>query len=127
MTDISPALLELVDAGIEWANENLPDWREHVDPKNFYIMDGERCFLGQYWNSTHPGEVAPEDAYQTASDTYFGVSAGYFRCGELGFTIFLESWFTWDELSAAWQHKFRELGMLEPTNQPQTQSKEPQT
>lgn len=112
MAEISPVLLERVDAGIEWANENIPDWREHVDPKNFSVQDGARCFLAQYWNATHPGEVAPEDAYYTARVAYFGVG-GYIRSAELGFTIGFGGGCTWSELNAAWQHKFRELGLLD--------------
>lgn len=98
--EISPALMERVDAGIEWADENIPDWREHVDPKRIDMGHVHRCFLGQYWHGRYGyGE------FLTAYKAYFQWNSD--RTNELGFTSD-----NYAELNAAWRQKFVELGML---------------
>lgn len=111
-TEISPALMERVDAGLEWANENIQDWEEFVNPKTFDIMSGDRCFLGQYWIGKHKEYYGDDTAYLVARAALLNDSQD--RAAELGFT---RGWTashtsTWTELNEAWQQKFRELGML---------------
>lgn len=103
---VSPALMERVDAGLEWADENIPDWRDYVDPAKLNMGDGELCFLGQYWNGKWGSMGA--HAYYRAARAFFGNDLYdlYERAQKLGFAT--NTWYT--ELNAAWQQKFREIG-----------------
>lgn len=109
--EISPALLERVDAGIEWANENIPDWREFVNPKTVDIFYGDTCFLGQYWNGKHHTE-GDDLGFYYAKESYFGGDGD--RTEALGFSYpWTLSGQNYTTLNAAWQRKFRELGLLD--------------
>lgn len=102
-TRISPVVLERVDAGFEWLDENLPDWRTVV---NFDILDmawEETCILGQYNNAKYG-----DSDFTHAMRAYFqGPSDD--RVVQLGF-LALDLDYT--ELNRAWKVKLRKLGML---------------
>lgn len=108
--DISPALMEKVDAGIEWANENLPDWREFVDPKILDMCNASLCFLGQYWARKYNYLVqqffiAAKELFGTSDELYHNWN----RTDDLGFS----TGGSYTELTAAWRRKFIELGLLD--------------
>jgi len=109
---ITHALMERIDVGIEWANENIPDWREHVDPKTVNIQWGSTCFLGQYWNSKHnPLDLDnDETGYCDALFAFF--DGDIERTELLGFAYQWTMSVSMKELNEAWQLKFRELGLL---------------
>lgn len=100
---ISPELMERVDAGVDWLDENLPNWRSCVDPTILDMRQGDLCVLGQCWKSSHPKSVTP---FSDAHKTYF--KRDWSRTDALGFS-------NWDyyELNAAWQQKFIELDLLD--------------
>lgn len=101
MSTISPALMERVDAGVAWADEHIPGWRNYVDPKKLDMGDAHKCVLGQYWRGFYGyGE------FYTAFLRMF--DSNPYRTEELGFSTSG----SYDELTEAWRQKFRELGML---------------
>lgn len=100
---ISPALMERIDAGIEWANEDIPDWREYVNPNKIDMSDETTCFLGQYWESKYG-----DGAFWSAAGALFPYDWELLKT--LGFISDGESY---RELTAAWRQKFIELGLLD--------------
>jgi|SRR6185295_4810717 len=101
--EISPALMERVDAGYDWAEENIPDWREYVDQANLDMIHADNCFLGQYWkNKFQHLDVAGQ--FYRALGTYFG--GDWERARELGFVHDVDGY---PELTAAWKQKFEEM------------------
>lgn len=101
-------ILERVDAGIEWANENIPDWPEYVNPSIIDIRKGDLCFLGQYWNGKY--KVPVEDQECGFSQAFFSFFRDdWERVEILGFSL---RYGTYEELTAAWRQKFGELGLL---------------
>lgn len=105
--NISPALMERVDAGVEWADENIPDWREYVDSKKLAMDHADRCFLGQYWKNKFQ-DLDVIQPFFRAFGTYF--DSDWDRARDLGFVHDGEGY---PELNRAWQQKFVELGLLD--------------
>lgn len=40
---------EQVNNGVEWLNQNCPDWLDRIDLDSLDIKDGTRCILGQLY------------------------------------------------------------------------------
>lgn len=117
MTDsMSPLMMERIDAGVEFLDENLPDWRELIDPSNVDMNDGARCVLGQYWLAKYPEQFGSHEqdyAYLRARSALFGSFGGAEKASNYGFTVSVrESGYYFHELTTGWRRKFRELGML---------------
>lgn len=96
---ISPATLERVDAGVEWLNENLPDWLQFIDVDLLDLRWEESCVLGQYHLARY-GEAN----FTKILHALFDDDAN--RAVELGF---LDLNFDYRTLNAAWKLKLREL------------------
>lgn len=84
---------ERVASGVEWLDENRPDWVDQINLDKFDIGDGCLCVLGQlygdYWDS-------PLIKKEYEGD-HFG---GDIRAYELGFNIVGTS--QMDELQQEW-------------------------
>lgn len=96
---LSSSVLERVDAGVEWLNDNLPDWRTVV---NFDILDmsrEENCILGQYHDAKYGDSSFDKIIHACFNDNVV-------RAVELGF---LAPDFNYSELNQAWQVKLRKL------------------
>lgn len=106
MQNVAPSVMELVDAGIDWANENIPDWPEYVNRKTLNILDCDLCFLGQYWNGKYPAQ-SNYCGYNAAVQAFF--SGNEDRAAELGFTANIFSGYSTETLNLAWQQKFDEM------------------
>lgn len=100
--NLSPKILEAVDAGVEWLDENLPDWRQYVDPVKLNMGWEESCVLGQYYLARYGWT----NFNKIVNDCFGGDTD---RALALGF---LADW-NYYELDAAWVQKFVELGMLD--------------
>ena len=92
---ISPTILEAVDAGVEWLDENLPDWRQYVDRTKLNMRWEESCVLGQYHLARY-GEAN----FDKILHALFNDDVD--RAVELGF---LSLDFNYYELDAAWVQK----------------------
>lgn len=117
---IQQLLTDRVNAGVQWADENLPGWRIVLNLEEFDIGYGDQCVLGQWWLHVYP-EFPMNTTYTNREDAYFvarRVLSGAFNYSEEidwaiehGFTADGDQYVSAD-LNAAWEKKFRELGML---------------
>lgn len=109
--------IEAVNNGIAWADENIPDWRQHVKSEGFDVNYGDQCFLGQYWNSHNPDlGYHPQDAYYYARRAFsesdiFEEQVDW--SARNGFTSdsYVRTTYNSNELNSVWLDKLRELGL----------------
>lgn len=107
---------EAVENGIRWANEVIPDWHEHVKSEGFDILDGRRCFLGQYWAATSDHEDRGFSPYEAARREYSGHDEflkAWLWALKHGFSAdpHLNTNYTWQQLGDAWVRKLQEKGL----------------
>lgn len=100
---ISPRVMEAVDAGVDWLNENLPDWTRYVDPVQLDMAWQESCVLGQYFMARYGEANFDRIVHALFNDDLD-------RATELGF---LSEYFNYPELNEAWLQKFVELGLID--------------
>lgn len=103
---ISPTILERVDAGADWLNENLPDWRNQINLDVLDLLWEETCILGQYNIAKYN-----DAGFDKALHAYFNNDID--RAVALGF---LSGDFNYTELNAAWRQKITELNNNDENN-----------
>lgn len=47
MSDMFKDAQDAIDLGIEWLDENHPNWLEAIDTKSFHLGDINMCIMGQ--------------------------------------------------------------------------------
>ena len=62
---------ERVAVGVEWLNENYPNWREQIDPARLQMSDPCHCILGQLEGNFYHVviDVYGDDYFETACET----------------------------------------------------------
>ncbi len=78
-----------VERGIEFLNENVPDWYKVIELESLDLLDGKACILGQLYGDYYD---ALDDLFPNDDDEVMPEELG-FRAGHYGnYELLTEAW-----------------------------------
>jgi hypothetical protein len=108
--DISPLLMENIDAGYDWLEENHPGWQQYIKLDTLDISDSIQCILGQIVNGKYPEDGFADEAYYAAFRLLTIPTAAPYHHDWARAHGFLTDWALGSEAdhTAGWRKKFIE-------------------